>query len=232
MSSQSESRAKQWYDRLRQRPRMVKIGKFIGVCAAILLVAVLGPLVVITYLGTETASVYGTILAALFAGASAAGAMVAVREMQRDRAERNQPLVLVDFDVKSNGAVWIQIKNIGSGLAKDVTFSFDPVPVDFQDRPLTSWSLFQKPLAVLPPGAEHKTLFQVITSLYGKDVPRVFDVEVRCRGEGGMMYARTYHFDFDQFRDMTLPPRAAEEILTELTNETKKITKLLSRNSR
>lgn len=151
-------------------------------------------------------------LSAVVGGSAALAAFLTVYEMRQDRIERNQPLILVDLVFTHQGVTWLAIKNIGTGIACDVSFRFDPVPVDYAGTRITDLSLFQDSLPVMSAGAEYRQIF-LVPGYFQKfeSEPHQFTVFAYYRGEGGANYERSYRFDLDRFRELNLPrPTTAE----------------------
>lgn len=170
-----------------------------------------------------------TALSAIAAAVSAVAAWQAVVEMKRDRAERNQPVVLIEFSAKHNGAIYCVVRNLGTGLAKDVAFKFDPIPIDYHGRPITSLPFFQLPIPVLGIGSEFRAFFHSGVYLYQRDIPRAFTAVVSYTAEDGERYTRSYEFNFDQLIGTAYPPKGVEDHLNELVDEMGKIRKLIER---
>ncbi len=162
-------------------------------------------------------SAVATVLAAI----AAFGSWFTVHEMRIDRAERNRPWVLLEFPFNSLGAVYCHLRNMGPGLARNVTLEFDPVPVDFKGRKLTDLPIFQNPIPILSPGAEIRQFFHVGHKLFdkteNKNMPLRFTATVKYEGEGGFREpGAVYHIDLEQYRGVTLPPTTVEEHLGKL----------------
>lgn len=80
-------------------------------------------------LGAVAASVQaiGVLAALWYAAGQVRHAAGQRREAQRLRERQERPFVVIDFDVQTlPKAVLIEIVNLGSVLARDVTFAFDP----------------------------------------------------------------------------------------------------------
>ena len=50
--------------------------------------------------------------------------MKATREM--DFEIKNRPFVMVNFQIKSSGMIYLQVTNEGNGAARNITFRFEP----------------------------------------------------------------------------------------------------------
>ncbi len=100
----------------------------------------------------------------LVLSAAAAFAGWQVWEARKLREGQSRPFVVIDFEPAAQIFFEIKIRNIGTMLARDVTFQFDPPLESTLDEkpgytPLRELSLFQDGIPSLPPGKEIAVLF-------------------------------------------------------------------------
>lgn len=127
-------------------------GLFIALCLGL----------VIGYWGIKIQD-WVTAISAIAAAVSAYAAHRAVHEMRVDRNSRYQPHVIVEFEAKHNGALFLLIRNVGNGNARNVTFEFEPVPIDYHGARLTDLPIFQNPIPLMFAGNEIRYFFHTTT---------------------------------------------------------------------
>jgi hypothetical protein len=170
-----------------------------------------------------------SVASALFAAVSAFGALFTALEMRLDRIERTRPFVVVDFQLTHSQLIYFTVRNLGSGIARNVSLEFDPVPVDLNGRRLTDFPIFQKPVRILAPGGEIRQLFHIATQLLAGDTPTAFKVTAKYQGEGSWRYSDVFDIDLQQYKGMTVPPETTEEHLAQLVDKVDKLVKSLDR---
>lgn len=144
-------------------------------------------------MGPARASAWGSwvqavavVLALAFGGAQ-------LREMRRVREEQARPNVSVrlELEVETSSAYFV-VHNYGATSARDLKFTFDPpiktshelVPhehdVNCEAHP-SQWLLFRYGIAVLAPGEQIRTAFELMKrwDQHRKDLPERFDVAIR-----------------------------------------------------
>ena len=97
--------------------------------------------------------------ASLFAVVSAFGAMLTALQMRLDSIERGRPVVVVDVEITGSQLIHLRLRNIGRGLARRVSFAFDPVPLDYQGRQITTVGIWGKRIPVLKEGMMAEVTF-------------------------------------------------------------------------
>jgi hypothetical protein len=167
----------------------------------------------------DLATPYASIASSVLSIAVAIIAYFTLLEMQSERKERNQPFVFVDFPIKSNGVAYYSIKNLGVGIAKDVTLQFDPVPIDTHGRPLNELPMFQGAIPILGPAAEIHAVFRFVPDLLKSDDPKVFTVSISYRDEGNEQHDKTFKIDLGRFNESIIPPADTEDHIASLSKD-------------
>lgn len=163
----------------------------------------------------------------------ALGLALAALEIHSERRERNRPWVIVEFPVTARDAVHCVVRNIGQGMARDVSVRFEPEPIDFRDRKLSELSLFERPTPALRPGEELRQFFRRRGTLFGEDMPRRFEAVVSYRAEGRRRrWTDRFSFDLDRIRDLTPPVPTVEERLEGIERQLEGIVSALKAGSR
>lgn len=129
-----------------------------------------------TALGTVATAVVA-VLAACFAGWQ-------VWEIRRTREEQARPFVVVDVQSSAAGAYLLNliIENVGTTVAHDVTFHFEPTLHSSQDKyDLSDSVLLREGIPTLPPGRRLYALFDVAHERMKTDLPMRYDVTVNLR---------------------------------------------------
>ena len=179
----------------------------------------------ITALATAaTAAIF--LLAALFAGRQA-------RQARLLREAQFRPFVIVDFDTQTERPlILLRIANIGSTMARNVTFDINPpfsstfdgdrhpdVP-DFKDL-----SVFNLGIPTLPPGKSITTLFDSAIQRR-PPYPDTYSIRVTYDGERRNTYTDEMTLDLGVYKGFTYVHRRTihdiHERLKEMGNEMRK----------
>ena len=90
------------------------------------------------------------------------------------------------------------VTNIGSTLARDVTFEFDPPMVTSKEyADIYELKAFRQGISTLPPGKEVRTLLDFGPPRYKEELPDVYRVKVSYRGDpGDRPYVEEMDLDF------------------------------------
>lgn len=130
----------------------------------------------------------GTMTTAIVAVAAAVFAFQQVREMRRTREEQARPFVVVDVQPSRASTHFLNlvIENVGSTVAHNVWFSFDP-PLESSDKDISIGDsiLVQEGILMLPPGRRIEALFDVSHQRIKSDLPLRYDVEVELQDSRG-----------------------------------------------
>jgi hypothetical protein len=160
------------------------------------------------------------IAAAVFTALAAFASWQAVREMRAERVAQERPRVVLDFYVDTDRLVWLQLRNIGRGVAENVSCTFEPVPVDHYGKTLADRPLFRSPIAYLTPGTSVGIQYYHAVRLTDADTPqssRQFEALVSYCAEGGRQYSDTFSLDFDQLATADVRPDSLATGLSHLT---------------
>ncbi len=124
-------------------------------------------------MGLEQGAAYAQIAAAvatvILAGAvffqirearkQAAATRETVDEMRESRRAQEQPQVIVDADYSHHTLIYIVVRNLGRGAAKDITFHFSETLVSSIGSPVNEQPYFKRGIDFLAPGTEIRTLW-------------------------------------------------------------------------
>jgi len=131
-------------------------------------------------------------------------------EMRKDRKERSQPNVIVDFFPKRiSGAYVIDlvIKNIGNGVAKNISISFDQKITDVHERELNKLG-FIKNLSFLSPGRELSHFVDISFKYFEKGKPSSVTGKATYENIHGKKFTSIIACDLQAFKNLVLhPPR-------------------------
>jgi len=114
--------------------------------------------------GAQVAAAAGTFILAGLAYSQ-------VREMRAARIAQERPQVIVDVDHSKPPYVYVVLRNIGQGAAKDITFDFS-APMEIPEGasnpyvvPVNEQGYFERGMDFLAPGAELSTLWGSMRTL-------------------------------------------------------------------
>ena len=163
-------------------------------------------------------------ITAFLAAVSAIATLLQAVEVQKQRENLERPYVTAYFDGTSSGAISLVIENSGNSPALDVTFIFDPSPVDFAKRPLNEVSLFSSPISFLPAG---KVIRQIIDAGYrfleeGK--PTKFSIAIKYSSIFGDRFNDNIDHDLEYLKQATLPGKTVEDYLKKISEELERLT--------
>lgn len=153
---------------------------------------------------------------ALFAALGSFATLLQAIEMQKQRENFERPYVLIHFDIRNDGAIYLAVENFGNTPALNITIDFTPPIIDHRGRSVQGLSTFQKPIRFMPPknilkqfiGVGHDFLSQ------GKDVN--FIINVCYESPQGGSYREAHQIDLSYLRETTRPPKTLEEQLESL----------------
>jgi hypothetical protein len=164
---------------------------------------------------------------AFFAAISSIASLLQAVEIQRQREAQERPYVTVYFDASNRGFMFFIIRNSGNSPAIDVTFKFDPAPIDHAGRPLTQISLFQKPISFLPPGKHYKQLLDASHRFLAEGKTTKYKVTVIYSSTSGELFKEVTEFDLSYMRQSNLPGKSVEENLEDISKHIKDLNALL-----
>lgn len=114
------------------------------------------------------------------------------------RNAQTRPFVVIDLGSSRQGFFDLVVTNIGSTMARDVTFEFNP-PMVTSKKYMDIYELkaFEEGISTLPPGKEFRTLLDFGPPRYEEKLPDVYRVKVNYRGDpGDRPYAEEMDLDF------------------------------------
>jgi hypothetical protein len=121
----------------------------------------------------------------------AVAGVIAARQLSEARSLRKaqvRPFVVIDFDVQSDPPfIYVRIANLGSTMARRVSFQFDPrLQSSFDERGgervvMADLPVLTQGIPTLPPGNEIKFLFD--SFLDREHLPDTYQVRVKYRGD-------------------------------------------------
>jgi hypothetical protein len=114
------------------------------------------------------------------------------------RDAHTRPFVVIDLGSSRQGFFDLVVTNIGSTMAREVTFEFDP-PMETSQQYMDIYKLkaFAEGISTLPPGKEIRTLLDFGPSRYKERLPDLYRVKVNYRGDpGDRPYAEQMDLDF------------------------------------
>jgi hypothetical protein len=178
---------------------------------------------------SDRAANFIALAAAIFSAAGGLGAYMSVREVRRDRNEREQPSIIVEFRMRPSSVIDFVVRNTSSNIARNVRLKFDPVPIALKNTPITEWAWLQHPFD-LPPNGDEQSFFHVSHQFMNGDSPQKFSVTVDCDNERGEpCEARIFAFDFESKKGQVLPPKTVDDYSKKISEELERLTGVLDR---
>lgn len=138
--------------------------------------------------GAEDWSAAAACLTAVVAVAAALFAFFQVREARTLRRDQARPFVVVDIQPSGSTRhiLNLVVENIGSTMARDVTFEFEPpLTTTLANYDLGSTTFIKVGLPMVPPGRRHEYLFDQTAERRDAGLPMRFDVTVRYSDQRG-----------------------------------------------
>lgn len=148
-------------------------------------------------------------------------------EINDIRNRRNVVFPLVNFDVymKEHNVVFLEVSNIGSLPAVDVSFTFTPRLSwhDGDHYPM----LFAQGTKFLPPGRKHYFFYHTYTEIVNDDgIPKSFDVEISyIHPSLSQRITDVFHIDLMDYYNSTIVESEAKEATKALREGLQKLTK-------
>ncbi len=159
-------------------------------------------------------------------------------EVQEARDQRDRPFVLVDFNVSVlEKFIHLDVVNLGSTLATDISFDFEPPLVSAQGKlgkvesRYTPGAMLSKGIRSLVPGARVRTIFDFsldrkTARAEGLDLADMFAVKVEYRGPDGRRWTSNYEIDLDYLQHRTY---VQQKSIHDAVLELERIRKLIAR---
>lgn len=104
-----------------------------------------------------------------------------VNEMKEARDQESAPYVLVYFDFCDH-EMYLVVENAGKGLAKDVSFDFEPSLVNSRGTKISELSLLKDGIGSIPPKYQIRHFFDMSFSYFEKNLPIKYKVKTSYYG--------------------------------------------------
>ena len=120
-------------------------------------------------------------------------------EARRLREEQARPFVIIDFHLWST-IVELQIRNVGTTLARNVHFDFDQSVVTTHDAipgrgSIMEMNLFKNGIQSLAPGKEITIFFDQFPARVEQNLPLTYEVQVSYSDNTGKRYSESTVLD-------------------------------------
>ena len=114
------------------------------------------------------------------------------------RDAQTRPFVVIDLGSSRQSFFDVVVTNIGSTMARNVTFEFDPPMVTSKEyTDIYKLKAFNEGISTLPPGKEFRTLLDFGPSRYKEKLPDFYRVKVSYQGDPGeRSYEEEMNLDF------------------------------------
>lgn len=165
-------------------------------------------------------------------------AALQVREARKAREAQTQPFVVVSLEPSrvANFIIELVVENIGSTLARDVSFKFDPPLKSSLDdsEPLKDSYLVKEGIPTMPPRMRLARVFDsAIQRQSAEDLPWRFNVEVRFSDHRGKQQdPLRYVLDLEPYRSGTFLTERGIHHAAESLDEIRKVLKTTTRGQR
>lgn len=133
-----------------------------------------------------------------------------VKEARVLREEQNRPFVVVDFDCEQGYMMYLEVVNIGTSLARDVTIEIDPPLESAIDIKVGELKMLNEGIATLAPGKRYRTFFDMgfRRAEAERDYTMNHIARVRYKDEKGKRtFDETLNLDMDQYMHMNTVTR-------------------------
>jgi len=156
-----------------------------------------------------------------------------VREARDLREQQNRPFVVIDFERQENTrAILLTISNIGTSLARNVRFEFNPaLGSTWSYVPFDELKMFRDGIATLAPGKVIRTIFDISHQRWERreELPDVYEARIQYTDEQGKRpFDETMHLDLGIYWNLAQVDRRGihdvHERLKDIRNEMKKWT--------
>jgi len=133
-----------------------------------------------------------------------------VKEARVLREEQNRPFVVVDFDCEEGYMMYLEVVNMGTSLARDVTIEIDPQLESAIDIKVGKLKMLNEGIATLAPGKRYRTFFDMgfRRAEADRDYTMNHTARVRYKDEKGKRaFDETLNLDMDQYMHMNTVTR-------------------------
>jgi hypothetical protein len=138
------------------------------------------------------------IAAAIYARSQLREAKELREEAKELREQQIRPFVVIDLDSTRKPFFDLVVKNIGTSMAREVSFEFEPeAKSTMEHADLGKLKMFTEGIATLPPGKEIRTLFDTGPARFSSELPDTYAVTVRyCDQTGKRNFEESMDLDF------------------------------------
>jgi len=171
-------------------------------------------------------SALGTWVTAAIYVALLAYAVSQVGEATRLMRAQTRPLVVVDLE--PGYLIYLTVENIGTTVARNVTFSFEPALASTLSKP---WQfdesvLLSEGIESVPPRRRHRIIFDAaIERLNSEDLPKQHIASVSYSDDDGYEYEDRYTLDLGAMAHTSPEERGVPELVTEVANVRRELKK-------
>lgn len=165
-------------------------------------------------------------VSAIFAAISSIAGLMQATEAQRQRENQERPYITAYFEGTNRGGLYLEIQNAGNSPAVDVTFKFEPEPIDFAGRKLSEVSLFKKPISFMPQGKAYRQIIDAGHRFLADGKPTKYQIRIIYNSLSGQMFDENTDFDLDYLKQSTLPSKTTEENLEDISKQLKDLTEI------
>lgn len=102
---------------------------------------------------------------------------VMVRQIKKTSEEESRPYIIVDIEFTNRMAYFV-LKNIGKLPAKELILKVNPDIQLITKKTLTQ-TIFSKPISLIPPGKEIRTILDVSHSFLRDENPKIYQFEIK-----------------------------------------------------
>lgn len=132
-----------------------------------------------------------------------------VWEARKLRLQQDRPFVVIDFEVENSNLIYLEIANLGTSLARDVTITVEPplrpkISVQFDKM-----KMFNEGIPTLAPGKRIETLFDIFSQRDDHDgLPLTHRAKVTYTDEdGGRKFDDEFVLDLELYRYLSTVTR-------------------------
>jgi hypothetical protein len=147
-----------------------------------------------------------------------------VREAQRLREQQNRPFVVIDFDIERGVETYLEVSNLGTSLARDVTFEIDPPLASAVGVPVEELKMLSEGISTLAPGKQLKTFFDIGFQRVESGLPMTYSATIRYTDEDGKRpFTEVIDLDLELFMHLEAPTRRSVHDVNERLKEIRDI---------
>ena len=139
-------------------------------------------------------------VSAVFAAISSIAGLTQATEAQRQRENQERPYITAFFEGTNKGFLYLEIQNSGNSPAVDVTFKFEPDPINYAGKKLSELSLFNKPISFMPQGKAYRQIIDAGHKFLADDKPTKYQVRIIYCSVSGQLFDERTDFDLEIFK--------------------------------